>query len=133
MPPQSSFCILYIEDNPANLELIAHIFSAFPQIQLISAKNGKEGIQLAEKNIPHLILMDINLPGDSGIEVFRKLKLAKATQNIPVMAVTANAIKNDIEQALDEGFVDYVTKPFEIKYLLEKIGNILKCDLNLNV
>lgn len=131
MPPQSSFCILYIEDNPANLELIAHIFSAFPQIQLISAKNGEEGIQLAEKNIPHLILMDINLPGDSGIEVFRKLKLVKATQNIPVMAVTAYAMKNDMEQALNEGFVDYVTKPFEIKYLLEKIGNILKCDLNL--
>ncbi len=131
MSPKSSppFEVLYVEDNPTNLELVEHIFGIFSKVKLISAQNGKEGIRLAEENSPDLILMDINLPGENGIEIFRRLKLSPTTRDIPVMAVSANAMQKDIDQALNEGFVDYLTKPFDINSLIEKMGNILGCDL----
>ena len=91
--------LLYVEDNPANLRLVEHIFIGHNNIELISAPEAKLGIELACHHKPTLILMDINLPGMDGLTAFKYLKANEETRNIPVIAVTANASQTDINQA----------------------------------
>ncbi|MGV7222388.1 MAG: ATP-binding protein [Nitrospinales bacterium] len=116
---------LYIEDNLTNFELIKQILMERPQINLIHAVDGKNGVALAEKHSPHLILLDINLPDMNGKTVFLKLNDNPTTCNIPVIALSADAMKSDIEEALSLGFDHYITKPVQIRPFLEKIDEIL--------
>ncbi|MEN9438267.1 MAG: hypothetical protein RIR09_2922, partial [Pseudomonadota bacterium] len=106
--------LLYVEDNPANLELVEQIISRRTDLRLISATDGTIGIAFARAYQPAVILMDINLPGMSGIEAMRTLRADPATAHIPVIAVSANAIPGDIEKGLHAGFFNYVTKPIQV-------------------
>jgi CheY-like chemotaxis protein len=112
------FKLLYVEDNPANLRLVKAIFSTQNEIRLISAGDAGLGIELARTHKPDLILMDINLPGMDGIEAVKKLQIQKETQAIPVIAISANAMQNDIDHALASGFKQYLTKPIDVDQLL---------------
>ena len=113
--------ILYVEDNPANLNLVTQLFKQIPNINLWSAHEPILGIDLAVEHIPTLILLDINLPGMDGFEVLKVLRQGDKTKDIPVIAISANAMENDIQKGLDAGFDDYVTKPIDFKKLLSVV------------
>jgi len=106
--------LLYVEDNPANLELVAQLIARRPDIRLLSAVNGNLGIELARDNQPDAILMDINLPGISGTEALKILQEDPMTAHIPVLAISANAMPRDIKKGLEAGFFCYLTKPIII-------------------
>jgi PAS domain S-box-containing protein len=106
--------LLYVEDNPANLKLVAQLIARRPTLRLLSALDGNMGIQLARTNQPEVILMDINLPGISGLEALKVLRGDPATAHIPVVALSANAMARDIETGLAAGFFSYLTKPFKV-------------------
>jgi len=106
--------LLYVEDNPANLNLIEQLIARRPDMRLLSARDGAQGIHLARTKQPEVILMDINLPGISGIEALRILREDPATAHIPVVALSANAMPRDIERGLQAGFFRYLTKPIKV-------------------
>jgi len=118
--------LLYVEDNPANLKLIEQLMARRPDIRLLSARDGNTGIQLARANQPELILMDINLPGISGIEALKILRDDPATAHIPVIALSANAMPRDIEKGLQAGFFRYLTKPIKIHEFMDTLEAALK-------
>ena len=97
------FDILYVEDNPANLELVRQILMVGENIDMFSAPDAKLGIEIARAHQPDLILMDINLPGMDGMEAFKILRNDPKTSTIPVIAVSANAMEKDINHALAAG------------------------------
>jgi CheY-like chemotaxis protein len=118
--------ILYIEDNPANLRLVTQLLSRLPNLHMWSAHEPLLGLEVAVDKKPDLILLDINLPGIDGFEVLRLLKENKETRDIPVIAISANAMPRDIERGFEAGFVDYITKPIDINKLLIAVDERLK-------
>ena len=119
--------LLYVEDNPANLQLVEKILARRPDIRLLSARNAPLGIELARASRPDVILMDINLPGMSGIKAMQILRTDAATAHIPVVALSANAIPRDIERGLEAGFFRYLTKPIKVNEFLDTLDVALKC------
>jgi len=117
--------ILYVEDNPANLRLVEEIIRFRTDLRLISAPDGHMGLSLARAHQPEIILMDLNLPGMSGIEVLRQLRADPATSRIPVFALSANAMQRDIERGREAGFNRYLTKPIEIDKFTDAINSTL--------
>ena len=113
--------VLYVEDNPANLELVAQLIARRPELRLLSAADGKTGIEFARVYQPQVILMDINLPGISGLEAMKVLRADPATAHIPIIALSANAVPHDIEKALQAGFFDYLTKPIKVKLFMDTL------------
>lgn len=118
--------VLYIEDNPANLRLVTQLLSRLPNIHMWSAHEPKLGLELAAEHCPDLILLDINLPGMDGYEVLKILRRNEGTRDIPVIAISANAMPKDIEKGIEVGFVDYITKPININAFLMAIDDNLK-------
>ena len=110
--------LLYVEDNPANLQLVSEIIARRSDLRLLSARTGQLGIDLAHASKPEVIVMDINLPGMSGIEALQILRSDAATAHIPVVALSANAMPRDIERGLEAGFFRYLTKPIKVKEFL---------------
>ncbi|CAD5365902.1 Hybrid sensor histidine kinase/response regulator [Rubrivivax sp. A210] len=106
--------LLCVEDNPANLLLVERLIARRPDIQLISARDGRSGVEMARALVPDLILMDINLPGIGGLTALRILAQDPATAHIPVIALSANAMPRDIEKGLQAGFFRYLTKPIKV-------------------
>jgi PAS domain S-box-containing protein len=116
-PMQSSSgrrTLLYVEDNPANLLLVEKLIARRPDIRLLTATDGNRGIEIARAAQPDVILMDINLPGISGITALGILAEDPATAHIPVIALSANAMPHDIEKGLEAGFFRYLTKPIKV-------------------
>ncbi len=101
-------------------------FARRPDIQLLSAKDGRRGIEIAHAVLPDVILMDINLPGISGIEALRLLREDPRTARIPVLAISANAMPNDIRQGLAAGFFRYLTKPIRVDKFMEALDAALE-------
>ncbi|KXS31766.1 MAG: PAS/PAC sensor hybrid histidine kinase [Candidatus Gallionella acididurans] len=124
--------LLYVEDNPANLMLVEQIIAEQPHVHMLSARDGSLGIALARARLPDLILMDINLPGISGIEAMNILRNDPATMHIPVIAISANAMLRDIEKGLEAGFFRYLTKPIKINELLSALDDALKIAGNVH-
>lgn len=119
--------ILYIEDNQANLEVVKAILKRRKNITLISAKNGYYGLELAEKYLPDIILLDIHLPDIDGFEVFAALQKNAKTRHIPVIALSADAMPLNIEKALNAGFREYLTKPILMDDLMAAINRCTTC------
>jgi CheY-like chemotaxis protein len=113
--------VLYVEDNPANLMLVEEIVARRADMHLISAVDGNRGVQLACASLPDVILMDINLPGISGVQALKLLHANPATAHIPVIALSANAMPRDIERGLAIGFFRYLTKPIKVKELMDTL------------
>lgn len=118
--------VLAIDDNPANLKLIAKVMGTRDNIHLLSAHTPELGIELALAHRPDLILLDINMPGMDGYQVLEVLKSHMVLRAIPVIAVTANAMPHDIERGKRAGFANYMTKPIQISALMETIEYCLK-------
>ena len=116
--------ILLIEDNEMNRDMLSRRLTR-RGYDLLLAADGEEGRQIAEKQQPDLILMDMSLPVIDGWEVTRQLKAAPKTKLIPVIALTAHAMAGDREKALDAGCDDYDTKPVELPRLIGKIQTLL--------
>ncbi|HWX35198.1 MAG TPA: ATP-binding protein [Steroidobacteraceae bacterium] len=118
--------LLYVEDNPANLMLVEDLMARRPDIRLLSARDGNRGIEIARARRPDLILMDINLPGISGIRALHILADDPTTAHIPVIALSANAIPRDIEKGLEAGFFRYLTKPIKVNEFMETLDLALE-------
>ncbi len=106
--------ILIVEDNPMNLELATDLLEAAGYV-VIQAGTAEEGIKLARDEFPDLILMDVGLPGMDGLEATGVLKQDPATKDIPVIAITAHAMKGDEKKALAAGSAGYITKPIDTR------------------
>ena len=113
--------VLYIEDNPANLQLVEQLIERRADLRMLSAADAIIGIEYARLYQPTVILMDINLPGISGIEAMRKLRTDALTAHIPVVALSANAVPRDIEKGLEAGFYSYLTKPIKVVPFLDAL------------
>jgi PAS domain S-box-containing protein len=120
-PGERRYTLLYVEDNPANLELTERIIARHPRIRLLTAENGNRGIEIARVSRPEVILMDINLPDISGYEAMKILRSDPATAHIPVIAISANAMPHDIERSLKAGFFRYLTKPINVGEFMETL------------
>ena len=118
--------LLYVEDNPANLKLIEQLIARRPDMRLLTARDGDLGIQLARANQPEVILMDINLPGISGIEALKILRADPATARIPIVALSANAMPRDVEKGLQAGFFRYLTKPIKVDEFMHTLDDVLE-------
>ena len=117
--------VLYVEDNPANLELVTNILTLRPDLNLLSATHAKLGIELAKAHRPDIIVLDINLPDIDGFEALRILLADPKTAEIPMIALSANAMPRDVERGLKAGFQKYLTKPINVREFLESLDEIL--------
>ncbi|MGZ5007503.1 MAG: ATP-binding protein [Methylobacter sp.] len=118
--------VLYIEDNPANLRLVRKIISTNTCLLLLDARTAEQGLEIARTRHPDLILLDINLPGMDGFEALRDLQSNSATNDIPVVAISANAMERDVKKGLAAGFCSYLVKPLDITKLLALLDALLK-------
>ncbi len=117
--------LLYIEDNTANLRLVQKIISTHTGLKMLDARTAELGLEIARMHHPDLILLDINLPSMNGFEALRQLQNDPVTADIPVIAISANAMECDIKKGLAAGFVDYLAKPIHIPRFLELIEKLL--------
>jgi PAS domain S-box-containing protein len=118
--------LLYIEDNRANMQLVEQLIARRPDMRLLSAGDGTQGIALARMHHPEVILMDINLPGISGIQALKILRDDPATTHIPVLAISANAMPHDIKRGLEAGFFGYLTKPIKVAEFMDALDMALE-------
>ena len=118
--------LLYVEDNPANLELVEQLVARRPDLRLLGAADGNLGIEYARAYQPEVILMDINLPGINGLEAMTTLRADPTTAHIPIIAISANAVPRDIAKALDAGFFNYLTKPIKVNQFMDALDAALK-------
>lgn len=114
--------VLYIEDNPDNMTLVQRALET-RGYKLLKAKNGLDGVKMAETEEVDLILLDINLPDIDGYEVAQRLRASekRALKTVPIIAVTANALKGDAEKALNAGCDVYMSKPINIRELWARV------------
>ncbi|MBA4175522.1 MAG: hypothetical protein C0505_03020 [Leptothrix sp. (in: Bacteria)] len=122
-PPAKT--VLYIEDNVVNQVLMEGMLAQRPGLALRIAGLPEEGLAMATENPPDLVLLDIQLPGIDGFEVLRRLRAEAATRHLPVVAVSANAMHSDLDDARRAGFADYVTKPLDLVRLLAVVDGLL--------
>jgi two-component system cell cycle response regulator DivK len=120
----SGALILIVEDNPKNLKLIRDVLQ-FKGYQTIEADTAEAGIEMARERQPALILMDVQLPGMDGRTATKTLKADPSTQKIPVVALTASAMKGDRESFLADGFDGYIAKPIDIKEVPKVVESYL--------
>jgi signal transduction histidine kinase/ActR/RegA family two-component response regulator len=118
-PAVAGLSVLYIEDNPANVELVARFLSGRPNVRLLSATSGRTGIACAVRDVPGIILLDLHLPDLHGAEVLNELKADPATAAIPVVVLSADASRGGIHRLLAGGAFAYLTKPIELAELGE--------------
>ncbi|MBA5689293.1 ATP-binding response regulator [Rugamonas apoptosis] len=124
--PDGGHTLLYVEDNPANLQLIADLLRLRRGVALLSATDGEQGLALARQHRPHLILMDIHLNGMDGLETRRRLLADPATAHIPVIAISASAMPEQVRHNMAAGFFRYLTKPIDVAAFTEAVDSALR-------
>ena len=117
--------LLHVEDNPANRALVARVLERRPHISILAADSAEKGIELARTRDPDLIIMDINLPGIDGFQALELLRSYPDTRHIPIIALSANAMPSDVRRGLEAGFLQYLTKPIDVKEFLRTIDLFL--------
>jgi two-component system, cell cycle response regulator DivK len=117
-------CILLVEDNEMNRDMLSRRLTR-RGFEVVIAVDGKEGLEMAGKASPDLILLDLSLPEMDGWEVLNRLKQDPKMQQVPVIALTAHALVTDRDRALKAGFDDYDIKPVELPRLLKKMDSLL--------
>jgi two-component system cell cycle response regulator DivK len=120
----SDATILIVEDNERNLKLVRDVLQ-FAGYDVVSASSAEQGIAMAMSQPPDLVLMDLQLPGMDGTEALRQLRGSPRTKAVPVVAVTAFAMKDDRERALDAGFDGYLEKPISVRSLPAQVRSFL--------
>ena len=116
--------ILVVEDNPKNLKLVRDVLQHFGY-RVFEAMTGEDGVRVAREITPHLILMDLQLPGIDGTEALRRIRAETATRSVPVVAVTAFAMPEDRQRAIESGFNGYVAKPISVRNLPQQVHEFL--------
>jgi two-component system, cell cycle response regulator DivK len=116
--------ILVVEDNPLNLKLIRDVLE-FQGFEVLTAKSGEEGVAVASSSSPDLVLMDLQLPGIGGHEALLRMRSDPRCRRVPVIAVTAFAMKDDIERAEEAGFDGYIAKPISVRALPAQLAPFL--------
>ena len=124
--PKARRTVLQIEDNMANQHVILRLLDRRPEVRLLSAMQGQIGLELAREHLPDLILLDLHLPDLPGAEVLARLRANPLTREIPVVVVSADATRNQIERLLGMGALEYLTKPFELPKLLQTLDRVLE-------
>jgi PAS domain S-box-containing protein len=117
--------VLYVEDNPANVTFMKDLLGTFENIDLLTAPTAEMGIEIARSLRPKVVIMDINLPGMSGVEALRVLHESVETRDIPVIALTAAASERDRQRGMQSGFYRYLTKPVKVDELLDALETLL--------
>ncbi|MSU79265.1 MAG: response regulator [Gemmataceae bacterium] len=120
---KSNFVLLLIEDNLANVQFIEAVLDFRPGVQMITAAQGSVGLELARKHIPDLILLDVHLPDMRGVEVLAALRANPLVRDIPVVIVSADATKHQIDLLYKAGACEYLTKPIDVDRFLRVIDN----------
>jgi CheY-like chemotaxis protein len=120
-----TYVILVVEDNERNLKLLRDVLD-YAGYDVRVARTAEDGITLAVKEPPDLVLMDLQLPGMDGMEAFRRLRENPRTAGVPVVAVTAQAMKQDRERVLDAGFNGYVEKPISVRAFPDQVRSFLR-------
>jgi len=115
--------LLYVEDNRANMALVAQLVARRPDMRLFGAEDAMRGIALAREHQPDVILLDINLPGINGLQALKILQEDEDTRHIPVLALSANAMPRDIERGLAAGFFRYLTKPIRVPEFMDALDS----------
>jgi CheY-like chemotaxis protein len=118
--------VVYVEDNPANVTVMRHVFKQIPGAELISAEDAETGLERIRELHPDLVLMDIDLPGMNGLEALRVMRADPDLADIPVVAVSAAAMSRDVEAGMAAGFRAYLTKPFDVPELIRLVKEALK-------
>ncbi|MHA1721294.1 MAG: response regulator [Promethearchaeota archaeon] len=121
--------IIIVEDNTKNLELFKAVLGMIPDIEILTATKGKEGLKLIKSNEPDIILLDIQLPDMNGTNICKELRKLDSFKNTPIIAVTSFAMKGDRERILETGFSDYIAKPLNILEFRRKIVRLIKQDV----
>jgi two-component system cell cycle response regulator DivK len=116
--------VLYVEDNEYNRKIVRQLFSR-TRYRLIEALDGEEGIAAAQRELPNLILMDVQLPKISGLDATRTLKADARTKDIPIIVITSFALSGDREKAAEAGASSYLAKPYSPRELLELVRQYL--------
>ena len=119
-----TYVILVVEDNERNLKLVRDVLE-YAGYDVRVARTGEDGIILAVSEPPDLVLMDLQLPGIDGLEALRRLREGPRTADIPVVAVTAQAMKDDRERALAAGFNGYIEKPISVRAFPDQVRRFL--------
>jgi two-component system, cell cycle response regulator DivK len=119
--------ILIVEDNERNLKLLRDVLE-YAGYDVRAARTAEDGITLAVSEPPDLVLMDLQLPGIDGMEALRRLRASPRTAGIPVVAVTAQAMKHDRERALEAGFDGYVEKPISVRAFPDQVRGFLPAE-----
>ena len=117
--------ILIIEDNARNLKLARDILN-YVGYRTLEAENGEDGLALARAELPHLVLMDVQLPGMDGVEALGRLRADPLTADIPVVALTAFAMKDDRDRLLSVGFDAYLEKPLNVREFPSQVAAVLR-------
>jgi CheY-like chemotaxis protein len=115
--------VLYIEDNRLNVAVLESLFARTPGYEFRAAPDGPSGLLAAEGQMPDVVLLDLDLPGMPGDEVMRRLRRIPRLATVPCIAVSANALPEEIARYRAMGFVDYVTKPFDLRVLLQTVAS----------
>jgi two-component system cell cycle response regulator DivK len=121
----SQIRVLLVEDNPDNFELVRYLLEQAGH-QVLAANTGRKGMDVARKELPDLILMDLSLPEIDGWKAASQLKADPKTANIPLLALTAHTLPGDRQRALEAGFDGFISKPIDIRTFPEKISQALK-------
>jgi two-component system, cell cycle response regulator DivK len=117
--------ILVVEDNERNLKLVRDVLY-FAGFDVLEARSGEEGVALARQSCPDLVLMDLQLPGIDGTQALQLLRSSERTREVPVVALTALAMREDKERALDAGFDGYLQKPISVRSLPTQVRNFME-------
>jgi two-component system cell cycle response regulator DivK len=115
--------VLVVEDNPKNLKLVRDVL-AYAGYEVIEATCGEDGVRLAQERMPHLVLMDLQLPGIDGAEALRRIRLGET--QVPVVALTAFAMNDDRERAFGAGFDGFLEKPISVRALPQQVSDFMK-------
>lgn len=119
------FTLLYIDDNPASVALMAGLVAELPNVRLLSAPGGLIGVDLALAHRPDVVVVDIHMPDLTGYDVLERLRAAPETRDIPVLALSADAMPREVERGKRAGFESYMTKPFDFQQLLGTLEHVL--------
>jgi signal transduction histidine kinase/ActR/RegA family two-component response regulator len=128
LPPACPRTVLYVEDDPVNMVLVQHLFAEEPAWLLLAAETAGEGLAIARRERPDLIVSDMNLPDMSGFELLEQIKADPATADIPCVGLSADAMAEQVRRALDAGFVDYWTKPVDVQAMHRRLRRMLAED-----
>jgi len=120
--------VLYIEDNPSNLRLVQRVVARRPRVKLLSAMSGRLGLELAREHRPDLILLDLHLPDIPGTEVLEQLQADRRAGETPVVVISADATPGQIERLLGAGAREFLTKPVDVKRLIQVLDDTLKAN-----